>query len=70
MAFVTDIRMGGTSIFSRLASLRDDVANRYAKYRTYRNTLNELRALSTRELDDLGLNAERLEQIAFESAYS
>ena len=53
---------------ARLYALRDDVAHRYAQYRAYRRTLNELKSLSTRELADLGLNPSMLRGIAREAA--
>ncbi len=69
MAHATDIRIGGTSYFSRLGELRSEMNARVANYRTYRNTLNELRALNMRELDDLGLAYADLRQVARTSVY-
>jgi len=69
MAFVAETRTGGTSFFSRLASLRGDLQARYARHRLYRITLNELRGLSTRELDDMGIGASDIDRIAYEAAY-
>jgi len=40
-----------------------------AQYRMYRTTLAELRNLSARELNDLGLNATTIRSVAFEAAY-
>ena len=55
------------------ASAQDGVlANlmaRYARYRTYRTTLEELSALSNRELADLGMNRSQLRAIAWSVAY-
>lgn len=40
-----------------------------AQYRVYRQTLNELRSLSTRELNDLGIAQGNVREIARASAY-
>ena len=69
MAFVTETRTGGTSFSSRLASLRGDLQARYARHRLYRTTLNELRGLTTRELNDMGIGAGDIDRIAYEAAY-
>lgn len=53
----------------RIAALYQDVANRVARYRLYRNTLNELTALGDRELADLGLNRTMLRRVAYKAAY-
>lgn len=69
MAFITESRTGGTSFFSRLATLRVDLQTRYAQNRVYRTTLNELRNLSARELNDMGIGAGDITRIAYEAAY-
>ena len=69
MAFVTETRTGGTTFFSRLASLRVDLQTRYAKHRVYRTTFKELNALSSRDLADLGINRTQIKSIAYEAAY-
>lgn len=40
-----------------------------AQYRTYRHTLNELQALSARELNDLGIAPGNVREIARSSVY-
>lgn len=42
----------------------------FARYRAYRNTLNELQSLSSRELADLGLSRACVRDVAREAAYS
>ncbi|MBE1282688.1 MAG: DUF1127 domain-containing protein [Rhodobacteraceae bacterium] len=42
---------------------------RFARYRLYRRTLNELTSLNNRELADLGLNRSMLTRIAYQAAY-
>ncbi len=70
MAFVTETRTGGTSIFARFAALRSDLLKNYSQYRVYRTTLNELRDLSARELNDMGIGAGDIQRIAREAAYN
>lgn len=47
----------------------DGIAQRFARYKTYRETLTELEALSDREMDDLGLQRGRIRRIAQEAVY-
>lgn len=44
------------------------IATRYARGRIYRTTLNELNALSNRDLEDLGLNRSMIRGLALEAA--
>lgn len=62
MAMTTDV---SGSISDRVAHLRSTLGNRYTTYRTYRNTLHELRSLGSRELDDLGLSRADLRRVAW-----
>lgn len=52
------------SIADFIAGLR----TRFARYRMYRQTFEELDALSARDLDDLGLSRSTIRQVAWESA--
>ena len=54
---------------SGLSSVIDAVTGRFAKYRTYRQTVNELSALSDRALADLGLSRSMIQSVARETAY-
>ena len=58
-----------TSTGSGLASYWSGIADRYRRYRTYRTTLTQLRGLSPRELDDLGLNTALIRSTAYKAAY-
>ena len=42
---------------------------RVQRYRTYRQTLNELESLSDRELDDLNISRHSMRAIAYRAAY-
>lgn len=51
---------------ARLHGVRAD----YAKWRIYRTTVNELSALTNRDLADLGLSRSMISSIAYEAAYT
>lgn len=69
MAFLTQTRPSA-SVAQRANALFSDLSERFARYRVYRRTLDELSGLSTRELNDLGLNKSMLKRVAHEAAYS
>lgn len=54
---------------ARRAGLINGMTQRFQKYRTYRQTLDELEALSDRELADLDLHRSMLRAIAYRAAY-
>ena len=60
--FSRDTRRGKPGLLSGLST-------RYAQYRTYRQTLEELERLSERELADLGIHRAQLRSIAYKAAY-
>ena len=45
------------------------LAQRYERYKTYRRTLEELEALTDRDLADLGVSRLQLRSIAYSAAY-
>jgi uncharacterized protein YjiS (DUF1127 family) len=69
MAYVSSNRTTTLGLGDRLAEIRKDLGEAWRAYRVYRQTLTELQALSTRELNDLGLNPSMLRTIALEAAY-
>lgn len=54
---------------SRVARLVGDLTQRVERYKTYRRTLDDLEALSDRELVDLGLSRTMLRAVAYKAAY-
>lgn len=58
----------GRGFAERITSLGDSLIQRYRRYRIYRTTLAELRALSTRELQDLGIDRSMITRLAVEAA--
>lgn len=72
MAFATDIIRGANSgsLRDRFTSLRADLGERYATWKVYRDTLNELSSLSDRDLADLGVARSSIRSIAMEAAHT
>ncbi|SDX36904.1 DUF1127 domain-containing protein [Litoreibacter albidus] len=68
MAFTTGTSTA-PSLLERLVAFKNDLAERHAKNRVYRETLDELQALSGRELADLGMSRGNLKSVAYEAAY-
>ena len=69
MSTVTQKQSLESVALDRVSSLFEALAARADRFRRYRRTLYELRALSTRELNDLGLTYTGLPRIARESVY-
>lgn len=46
------------------------LATRFAQHRVYRETMNELQGLSSRELADLGLHRSEVRRVAYHAAYN
>ncbi len=69
MAYATEIRIPGAALIERTGTFMSSLADRFAKYQLYRNTVRELEALSDRDLADLGLHRSSIRSIALESAY-
>ena len=69
MAYVSSKGTATTSVVGRFAEMGRESAEAYRTWRLYRQTFDELRQLSPRELEDLGLNRATLRQAAHEAAY-
>lgn len=69
MAYVNTARIGGGTLFQRFAALRESFAAARAQRKIYTTTLNELEALSNRDLADLGLSRSGIKAVALEAAY-
>jgi len=57
------------SFFEGLVAYKNELVERHAKNRLFRETLNELQALTGRELADLGMSRANIKSVAFEAAY-
>jgi len=68
MAYVADNRTTTISITDRLSTVFARIAETRAEQKLYRQTFNELNALSARELADLGIHRSSIKSIALEAA--
>lgn len=69
MAYATEILNARTGIVDRFIAALSDWKDARAKRALYRQTIRELRALSTRELDDLGIGRGEIISLARQAAY-
>ncbi|MCC5973181.1 MAG: DUF1127 domain-containing protein [Rubellimicrobium sp.] len=69
MAYATENRTDALSVASRLDVFRAAIMDRVTKYQLYRTTMLELKTLSDRELNDLGIDRGMIRDIAHEAAY-
>lgn len=69
MAYATQTQSGALSLLARIAEIREQAAEAYSAWRIYRTTLNELRALTGRDLADLGIHQSQIRAIALDAAY-
>lgn len=69
MAYATETRTTTAAEGLRFGAIRAAIADRLAKYKLYRQTLDELAALNDRELADLGLSRGMIRGVAQEAAY-
>lgn len=68
MAYVANHTSVAAPKASGLSVFFANVAERARKYRIYRETFNELNALSNRELADLGLSRSMIRRLAIEAS--
>ncbi|MCD1626486.1 MAG: DUF1127 domain-containing protein [Paracoccaceae bacterium] len=74
MAYTSDLRLAQpraaqTGIASKLQTLTADLSQRYARYRVFRDTVNDLAILPDIVLADMGLNRSQIRSVAYEYAY-
>ena len=71
MAYTTYGNSAATSstLQGRLVARLEAARENWGKWRVYRKTVNELSALSDRDLNDLGLSRSMIRGIALEAAY-
>ncbi|MFP7571236.1 DUF1127 domain-containing protein [Marivita sp. S2033] len=70
MAYQSNLtEVASNGFMDRLTALVANIREKAARRKMYRTTLRELSALSTRELDDLGLNRSMLTRVAYQAAY-
>ena len=69
MAYVNTTRAASASFADRFGSFFAGLKASAAKRRIYNQTVHELRQLSDRELDDLGIHRAMIGSVATEAAY-
>ena len=69
MAYVNTTRATQSTLADRLGNFFAAVKAAVVRRRVYDQTVRELRALSDRELTDLGISRSMIDQIATEAAY-
>jgi uncharacterized protein YjiS (DUF1127 family) len=69
MATLNATRTSTLGLVERLTLAIATVKTNVRKYALYRQTLRELNALTDREMNDLGIHASMIEQIAREAAW-
>ena len=65
----THSRSPVASLTARIADTVQGLRSAYSRARTYQRTYNELNALSTRELHDLGISRSMISRLAYDAAY-
>lgn len=68
MAFASDVQNIESKLALKFAELRKALAERRAQNKVYRQTVDELRMLSDRDLADLGIHRSMISAIAREAA--
>jgi len=69
MAYTNTSAAAGAGLMDRIASALKSTKAALHRRRVYNQTVGELRALSTRELNDLGIARTMITRIALEAAY-
>jgi uncharacterized protein YjiS (DUF1127 family) len=69
MAYVNSTRAASFGIVDRAATVVKSLRTALERRRVYKQTVRELRALSSRELADLGLHPSMITRVALEAAY-
>lgn len=69
MSMFNEVAPVRPAINNRVGVFLTGVSQRFAQYRTYRRTLDELEALTDRELADLGVSRQLLSAVAYRAAY-
>ncbi|MBN2758994.1 MAG: DUF1127 domain-containing protein [Rhodobacteraceae bacterium] len=68
MAHIAE-NIGTRGVSTSFAGFFSRLADAFARRRVYNKTYAELNALSTRELDDLGISRSMISRLAYEAAF-
>ena len=69
MAHANAVRGIETGLVERISAFVSRLRESRQRYKLYRQTVNELSALTERELSDLGLHRTSIEAVALDAAY-
>ncbi|WP_204115729.1 DUF1127 domain-containing protein [Shimia biformata] len=69
MALATNNTAVAGGLIATLQTQAHELAAKYRAHREYRKTIDELRALTDRELADLGLHRSMIKRVAKEAVY-
>ena len=69
MAYINATRSADFGFAGRMSALLKTVKEAVRRRRVYTQTVRELNALSSRELNDLGIHRSMITRIALEAAY-
>ncbi|WP_157056602.1 DUF1127 domain-containing protein [Pseudorhodobacter aquimaris] len=69
MAYTSTTSAGNLGLMDRITSLVKSTKEAMHSRRVYNQTVSEMRGLSTRELNDLGISRSMITRIALEAAY-
>lgn len=69
MAYMNTSSTAGFGLMDRVANVFKSAKEGLHRRKVYNQTVSELRALSTRELNDLGISRSMITRIALEAAY-
>ena len=69
MSMFNEVAPVRPAINNRTGGFLNGVSQRFAQYRTYRRTLDDLEALTDRELADLGVSRHLIRAVAYRAAY-
>lgn len=74
MAYTSDLRLAQpraaqAGFVGKLLAFKADLSARYARYRVFRDTVNDLAILPDSVLADMGLNRSQIRSVAYQHAY-
>lgn len=74
MAYTSDVRLAQprtaqVGLVGKLQTVVSDLSQRYARYRAFRETVNDLAILPDSVLADMGMNRSQIRSVAHAHAY-
>lgn len=70
MTYINSVNTIEIDLADRISRNLSSLFDRLGRIRMARRTIRELNALTSRELDDLGLNRSMIKSVAYEAAFS